>query len=87
MHFHDGPVERFQVRLSAHPHVAAELGLCHFDDTLDAGFAVGGKPPHHRPSEQHALGGYETWLGTNRVETEASVKIVDTLMDLLGRLK
>jgi hypothetical protein len=36
---------------------------------------------------QHRLGGYETWLGTNRVETEASVKIVDTLMELFGRLK
>jgi len=24
---------------------------------------------------QHDLGGYETWLGTNRVEREASVKI------------
>lgn len=36
---------------------------------------------------QHRLGGYETWLGTNRVETEASVKIVDALLDLFGRLK
>jgi hypothetical protein len=35
---------------------------------------------------QHQLGGYETWLGTNRVETEASVKIVETLMELFGRL-
>ncbi len=35
---------------------------------------------------QHKLGGYETWLGTNRVETEASVKIVDTLLELFGRL-
>ncbi len=33
--------------------------------------------------EQHALGGYETWLGTNFVEIEASVKIVDTLLRLL----
>jgi hypothetical protein len=37
--------------------------------------------------EQHQLGGYETWLGTNRVETEASVKIIETLMDLFGRLR
>ncbi len=36
---------------------------------------------------QHRLGGYETWLGTNRVETEASVKIVDALTELLGGLK
>ncbi|MDQ3621525.1 MAG: neutral/alkaline non-lysosomal ceramidase N-terminal domain-containing protein [Verrucomicrobiota bacterium] len=36
---------------------------------------------------QHALGGYETWLGTNRVEVEASRKIVATLLELLGALK
>jgi hypothetical protein len=36
---------------------------------------------------QHQLGGYETWLGTSRVEIEASVKIVDTLMELFDRLK
>ncbi|MEQ9442941.1 MAG: hypothetical protein RIG62_28135 [Cyclobacteriaceae bacterium] len=32
--------------------------------------------------EQHQLGGYETWLGTNRVEIEASTKIVAELMSL-----
>ena len=32
--------------------------------------------------EQHQLGGYETWLGTNRVEVEASTKIVAELMNL-----
>jgi hypothetical protein len=37
--------------------------------------------------EHHALGGYETWLGTNRVELQASVKIVDTVLELLGALK
>ncbi len=36
---------------------------------------------------QHALGGYETWLGTNKVEVEAAPKIVRTLMDLFGDLK
>jgi hypothetical protein len=36
---------------------------------------------------QHELGGYETWLGTNKVEVEASVKIVNTLMDLFGQMK
>ena len=35
----------------------------------------------------HALGGYETWLGTNKVEVEASTKIVRTLMDLFGELE
>ena len=32
--------------------------------------------------EQHKLGGYETWLGTNRVEVDASTKIVSELMNL-----
>lgn len=35
--------------------------------------------------EQHTLGGYETWLGTNFVELEASVKIVNCLLELLGK--
>ncbi|MDD4018110.1 MAG: hypothetical protein PHV28_09195 [Kiritimatiellae bacterium] len=39
------------------------------------------------PPRQHALGGYETWLGSNRVETEASTKIVDRLLDMLTRLQ
>ncbi|RBP38086.1 neutral/alkaline ceramidase-like enzyme [Roseimicrobium gellanilyticum] len=36
---------------------------------------------------QHELGGYETWLGTNRVEREASVKIATKILELLERLK
>jgi hypothetical protein len=37
--------------------------------------------------EQHKLGGYETWLGTNRLEIEAAPKIVKTLLGMLDRLK
>lgn len=37
--------------------------------------------------EQHKLGGYETWLGTNRVETEASEKITAKLLELFAKLK
>jgi hypothetical protein len=37
--------------------------------------------------EQHELGGYETWLGTNRVEKEASGKIVAVLLELLAKVK
>ena len=37
--------------------------------------------------EQHELGGYETWLGTNRVEKEASRKIVAKLLELFGQVK
>ncbi|MDX1980308.1 MAG: hypothetical protein SFV51_08565 [Bryobacteraceae bacterium] len=36
------------------------------------------------PTPRHFdLGGYETWLGTNNLEREASVKITRTLLDLL----
>lgn len=37
--------------------------------------------------EQHRLGGYETWLGTNYVEKKATVKIVAALLDILRSLK
>jgi hypothetical protein len=37
--------------------------------------------------EQHRLGGYETWLGTNFVEEQASVKIIDRLLESLNRLR
>jgi neutral ceramidase len=36
---------------------------------------------------QHALGGYETWLGTNRVEVEASDKIEREILELFKTLK
>lgn len=35
---------------------------------------------------QHRLGGYETWLGTNRVEPFASDKLLDTLLEMAGEL-
>ncbi len=36
------------------------------------------------PTPRHyALGGYETWLGTNNLEKEASVKITRTVLELL----
>ncbi len=34
----------------------------------------------------HELGGYETWLGTNRVEKSASVKVTAMLLELLGEI-
>ena len=37
--------------------------------------------------EQHEVGGYETWLGTNRVEKNASRKIVSELLALFSKLK
>lgn len=37
--------------------------------------------------EQHQLGGYETWLGTNRVETGATRKIVAELLRQFSQMK
>ncbi len=37
--------------------------------------------------EQHKLGGYETWIGVNQVQLDASVKMTDALVEMLGELK
>ena len=37
--------------------------------------------------EQHRLGGYETWLGTSRVEVDASRKMTELLVTMLEELK
>ncbi len=37
--------------------------------------------------EQHELGGYETWLGTNRVEKNASHKMVAELLSLFSKME
>lgn len=37
--------------------------------------------------EQHELGGYETWLGTNKVEKDASVILTNHLLEMLAELK
>lgn len=37
--------------------------------------------------EHHRLGGYETWLGTNRLEIQASNRILDKLVEMTGSLK
>lgn len=36
---------------------------------------------------QHDLGGYETWLGTNRLEREASDKLLAELLKMAGEIK
>ncbi|MFO7907989.1 MAG: hypothetical protein ACQESR_30265 [Planctomycetota bacterium] len=38
--------------------------------------------PRHFP-----LGGYETWFGTNRLEPEASLKMLDALLEMAAELK
>src|SRR5690606_6752743 len=37
--------------------------------------------------EQHKLGGYETWLGSNVVETSTSDKMIEQLIPMLNELK
>jgi len=39
------------------------------------------------PPRQHDLGGYETWIGTNVLEREASVKLLDELVEIAKELK
>jgi len=36
--------------------------------------------------EQHRLGGYETWLGTNRVQEDASEILTRNLLEMLKEL-
>ena len=55
---------------------------------LESTFTVGlanGSFGYLPTPEQHELGGYETWLGTNRVEIEASRKITEKILELLAR--
>jgi hypothetical protein len=37
--------------------------------------------------EQHKLGGYETWIGTNQVQEDTSVILTDHLLEMLSELK
>ena len=36
---------------------------------------------------QHELGGYETWMGTNKVQLDASERIMKTLLELMDDLQ
>lgn len=37
--------------------------------------------------KHHELGGYETWMGTNRLEVQASEKMLAALLEMTGELK
>lgn len=42
----------------------------------------------YMPTPRHfELGGYETWPGTNNLESKASVKMMDALIEMAGELK
>ncbi len=68
----------------------AEIGLAlkkrsPFPRTMVIGVANGYNGYLPTP-EQHRLGGYETWLGTCRVQEDASVLITNELLAMLGEL-
>ena len=54
-------------------------------DTFVMSLANGGYGYLPTP-EQHQFGGYETWLSTNKVQKDASVILVDNLLEMLGEI-
>ena len=71
--------------------VFSEIGLeikakSPFQKSFTISFANGSYGYLPRP-EDHELGGYETWLPTNKVEVEASRKIVVKLLDLFEKFE
>ncbi|QDV50101.1 hypothetical protein [Gimesia fumaroli] len=56
-----------------------------FARTMVIGLA-NGRHGYLPPPEQHRLGGYETWLGTNVVQKDASVILTDNLLEMLEEL-
>ena len=70
--------------------VLVEIGLELKDkspaaDTFVVSLANGGYGYLPTP-EQHQFGGYETWLTTNKVQKDASVILVDNLLEMLGKM-
>jgi len=68
----------------------AEIGLdlkrrSPFKQTMVIGLANGRHGYLPTPA-QHRLGGYETWLGTNIVQEDASVILTDNLLEMLTEL-
>ena len=57
-----------------------------FKDTFTIELANGSNGYLPTP-RQHDLGGYETWLGTNRVEREASEKITARALEMLQQVR
>jgi len=57
-----------------------------FPKTIVIGLA-NGRHGYLPTFEQHQLGGYETWLGTNVVEEQASVILTQNLLEMMEELK
>jgi hypothetical protein len=70
--------------------VFAEIGLGIRDRSpLPTTFTIshaGGSFGYLPTESQHALGGYETWLGTNFVQKDAAAKISNRLIEMLKEL-
>ncbi len=56
-----------------------------FEQTMVIGLA-NGRHGYLPTPEQHRLGGYETWLGTNQVQQDTSVILTDNLLEMLAEL-
>lgn len=57
-----------------------------FPQTMVIGLA-NGRHGYLPTPEQHRLGGYETWLGTNQVQKDASVILVNNLIEMMDELQ
>ena len=57
-----------------------------FPQTMVIGLA-NGRHGYLPTPEQHKLGGYETWLGTNVVQEDASVILTNNLLEMLAELR
>jgi hypothetical protein len=57
-----------------------------FPQTMVIGLA-NGRHGYLPTLEQHKLGGYETWLGTNQVQEDTSVILTRNLLEMLAELK
>jgi hypothetical protein len=57
-----------------------------FGRTIVVGIA-NGKHGYLPTPRQHELGGYETWLGTNQVQKDASEIVVRNLVEMMGELR
>jgi len=57
-----------------------------FPQTMVIGLA-NGRHGYLPTPEQHQLGGYETWLGTNVVQEDTSVILTKNLMEMMAQLK
>ena len=57
-----------------------------FPQTMVVGLA-NGRHGYLPTLEQHKLGGYETWLGTNQVQEDTSVILTDKLLEMMAELR